>query len=64
MKKFLAVVFGVAVATSLAMPVYAKHHKKAKDGADASSTQGEKSHKKHGKKKGDMSMEHPDAPKQ
>lgn len=53
MKKFLTVLFAISVATSLAMPVFAKkHHKKSKDTDTTLESTSGKAHKKHAKKKG------------
>jgi len=52
MKKFFTLLFTVAVAFSLTMPVLAKSPGKKKKEATTASEQHGKAHKKHGKKRG------------
>ena len=50
MKKVLTALTILAVAASLSVPAFAKHHKKSKDAATTTETS--KAHMKHSKKKG------------
>jgi hypothetical protein len=50
MKKVFTALTVLAIAASLSVPAFAKHHKKSKDAA--TTTQTSKAHMKHAKKKG------------